>query len=86
MADDIRAIIKKLGLSPNLLDILVNVLVVLKLQQLNIDLLWEAYTSGKPPSDEVTQVRESNRRLAESMEQMVGVMLSKNRGESVRPD
>ena len=86
MADDIRAIIKKLGLSPNLLDILVNVLVVLKLQQLNIDLLWQAYTSGKPPSDEVTQVRESNRRLAESMEQMVGVMLSKNRGESVRPD
>ena len=86
MADDIRAIIKKLGLSPNLLDILVNVLVVLKLQQLNIDLLWEAYTSGKPPSDEVPQVRESNRRLAESMEQMVSVMLGSDRLGNVRPD
>ncbi|MBZ5631078.1 MAG: hypothetical protein LAO06_19670 [Acidobacteriia bacterium] len=86
MADEIRAVIKKLGLSSNLLDLLVNVLVVLKLQQLNIDLLWEAYTSGKPPSDELTKMRESNRRLAESMEQMVSVMLGSDRLGNVRPD
>ena len=86
MADDIPAVIKKIGLSSNVLDILVNVLVVLKLQQLNIDLLWKAYTSGKPPSDELTQVRDSNRRLAETMEQMVSVMLGKNQPGTVRPD
>jgi hypothetical protein len=86
MADDIRAVINRLGLSSNLVDLLVNVLVVLKLQQLNIDLLWEAYTSGKPPSDELTLVRESNRRLAETMEQMVSLMLSKDHAESLRAD
>lgn len=86
MTDDIRAVVNRLGLSTNLVDLLVNVLVVLKLQQLNIDLLWEAYTSGKPPSEELTLVRESNRRLAETMEQMVSLMLTKNHAESLRAD
>ena len=86
MADDILTASRELGLPPNLLDVLVNVLVVLKLQQLNIALLWEAYTAGKPPSDELTQMRESNRRLAESMEQMVGTMLSRSPSVLLRPD
>ena len=86
MADDIREVTKKLGLSTNLPDLLVNVLVVLKLQQLNIDLLWEAYTAGKPSSNELTLVRESNRRLAEIMEQMVSLMLSKDQIGCLRAD
>jgi hypothetical protein len=86
MADDLQDVFRALGLSSNLLDLVVNVLVVLKLQQMNIELLWEAYTAGKPPSEGLNLVRESNCRLAKSMEQMVSVMLNLNRNGCVHQD
>ena len=76
----------KLGLPSNLLDIVNNLLVVMKLQQLNIELLWEAYASGKPPAAGLAQVRESNLRLAATMEQMVSAIMAKNRLTKFRPD
>jgi hypothetical protein len=86
MADDISAVLQKLGLSPDISEILVNVLVVLKLQQLNIELLWEAYASGKPPVGVLVQVRESNRRLTDSMDQMATAILTAHRTVNSRPD
>jgi hypothetical protein len=79
-------VIRELGLPSDLRDILVNLLVVVKLQQLNIDLLWEAYASGKPPAAGLAQVRESNLRLAASMEQMVSAILANNLTGNLRPD
>jgi hypothetical protein len=76
----------KHGLSCNLLDIVSNLLVVVKLQQLNIELLWEAYTSGKPSADGLAKVRESNLRLVDTMEQMVGVIMASSQVGSFRPD
>jgi hypothetical protein len=79
MAQDLKDVFRTLGLSSNLPDLLANVLVVLKLQQMNIELLWEAYAVGKPSNEGLTLMRESNCRLAKSMEQMVSLMLDTNR-------
>jgi hypothetical protein len=86
MADDLKDVFRTLGLSSNLPDLLVNVLVVLKLQQMNIELLWEAYAAGKPPDEGLILVRESNCRLAKSMEQMVSVMLEVSRSGCLHPE
>ena len=79
-------LIRELGLPSNFADILVNLLVVVKLQQLNIELLWEAYASGKPSAAGLAQVRESNLRLVASMEQMVSAIVANQRNGNSRPD
>ena len=86
MADHVDDLGCKFGLSCNVLDIVSNLVVIVKLQQLNIELLWEAYASGKPPADGLAQVRESNLRLADTMEQMVGVIMASNQLGNFRPD
>ncbi|HKN32861.1 MAG TPA: hypothetical protein VJX16_06405 [Terriglobales bacterium] len=86
MADDLKDVLRTLGLSSNLPDLLTNVLVVLKLQQMNIELLWEAYTAGKPHEEGLILVRESNCRLAKSMEQMVNALLDTNPGAGAHPE
>ncbi len=79
MADDLTAVLRELGLSNDVVEILVNVLVVVKVQQLNIELLWEAYASGKPPLSGMHELTESNRRLAASMEEMVNALAAVGR-------
>ena len=73
-ADDLGC---KLGLPANLLDMLTNLVVVVKLQQLNIELLWQAHDPSKSSEINLQKVRESNLRLTATMEQMVNAIMCK---------
>lgn len=66
----------------NFMDVLLDILVAVKLQQLNIELLWKALGATAPPVEGMAQLRESNLRLANSMEQVAAVLASRNQ----RPD
>jgi hypothetical protein len=60
-------------------ELLLNLIALVKLQQLNIELLWEAFASGKAPVTAMTQMRESGIRLADSMERVHGMMVSNDK-------
>lgn len=62
----------------NFMDVLLDILVAVKLQQLNIELLWKAYGAAGPPVESIAQLRESNLRLANSMEQVAAVLATRN--------
>lgn len=53
-------------------ELLLNLIAIVKIQQLNIELLWEALGSGKAPQDSLLQMRESSVRLTDSIGQVYG--------------
>ena len=63
----------------NFMDVLLDILVAVKLQQLNIELLWKAYGAAEPSIESIDQLRESNLRLANSMEQVAALIASRNK-------
>ncbi len=78
MVNGERSLISDSGSPFDLLDILVNLLVVVKAQQLNIELLWDAYSSGQPPPPGLFEVRDCNSRLMASMEQVIPIIAARN--------
>jgi hypothetical protein len=61
-------------LPSHFVDVVVDILCVLKVQQLNIELLWKAHSADAPDAESLAQMRESNLRLASSMEKVAGIL------------
>ena len=74
MKDKYDAVIYDLEFESVQSELLLNLVALVKFQQLNIELLWEAVGAGKKPVKAMTQMRESGVRLADSVEQMRGMM------------
>ena len=53
-------------------ELLLNLIAIVKLQQLNIELLWEACGTGRAPVHALTEMRESSGHLTDRLEQFYG--------------
>jgi hypothetical protein len=70
--------VRDIEVHASLVEVVTNMLLILKLQQLNIELLWKANTSGILPIEGASQLIESSRRLANSMEQIAAILAASN--------
>jgi hypothetical protein len=70
--------VREIEAPASLVEIVINMLLILKLQQLNIELLWKANASETLPIEGASQLIESSRRLADSMEQIAAILAASN--------
>ena len=55
-------------------ELLLNLIAIVKYQQANIELLWEAFGAGKAPPHALLRMRESSGRLTASVENFYGLI------------